>query len=94
LISKVRGTIAVPAIGGDEARLHSWLLLIMLKPGGPPKLGRQVGARVSIGAADVNARKERAKAIMTEGIMRYEKREVEFIRWMRRRCWENGMNNE
>lgn len=65
---KVRGTIAVPEVGGVEARLHSLPPFIILKPGGPPKLGRQV-ARASKGAADVSASKLRAKVIMIDFIM-------------------------
>ena len=57
----------VPVEGGEEARLHSRLPLMILRPGGPPKLGRQVD-RTSSGLAEANARKERASAIMAEGI--------------------------
>ena len=42
---------------------------MMLKPGGPPKLGLQLDARVSKGVADVNARKERARGNMVENII-------------------------
>ena len=48
----------------------------MLNPGGPPKLGLQV-PRVTRGVADVNARKERARAMMAEGIMIKEEMRVE-----------------
>ena len=68
-IWKVRGTITVPVTGGEEARLHSRLTLMMLKPGGPPKLGLQLDARVSKGVADDNARKERARGNMVENII-------------------------
>jgi hypothetical protein len=77
LIFKVRGTIAVPGAGVEEARLHSWLLLMMLKPGGPPKLGLQAALRASKGEADANARKERARATLAENIMIKEKVSVE-----------------
>ena len=60
----------VPVGGGEEleARPHSLAPLIMLRPGGPPKLGRQVD-RTSNGLAEVNVRKARASAIMAEGIV-------------------------
>jgi hypothetical protein len=50
---------------------------MMLKPGGPPKLGRHVTLRVSNGLADANARKERAKATMAERMVIMEKRAVD-----------------
>jgi hypothetical protein len=44
--------------------------LMILKPGGPPKLGRQAtGARLFKGVAEVNARKNRAMTIKVEGIV-------------------------
>jgi len=70
LILAVSLTTPVPTEGGDDARLHSTPPLIMLKPGGPPKLGLQV--RLPKGVAEVNARKEMARAIMAEGIMNRE----------------------
>jgi hypothetical protein len=65
----VRGTITVAVTGGEEARLHSRFPLMMLKPGGPPKLGLQLDPRVSKGVADVNARKERARGNTAENII-------------------------
>ena len=50
------------------ARLHSRLPLMMLKPGGPPKFGRQE-ARASKGVADVNAKKDITRLIMVEAIV-------------------------
>lgn len=54
---------------GSPFVTHSTLLalLTILKPGGPPKLGRH--ARRSKGEADVNVRKERARTIVAECIM-------------------------
>ena len=69
---KVPATIAVPTVASEEARLHSSLPRLMLKPGEPPKLGSHCRSNVPIGVADVNARKERARAIIAQSIMMKE----------------------
>ena len=92
-ILKIRGTITVPVTGGEEARLHSRLTLMMLKPGGPPKLGLQLDARVSKGVADVNARKERARGSMAENIIT-EEMKVELSGECEGDVWRSISNNE
>lgn len=64
-------TILVPIPGGADWRPHSFprplLMMLTLKPGGPPKSGLQ-RLRVLRGVADVSARKERVRDITAESM--------------------------
>ena len=68
-----RATILVPVPGGADWRPHSLLrpllMMLTLKPGGPPKSGLQLRPRVLRGVADVSARKERVRDIIAERVM-------------------------